>query len=102
MAAAEINLQNQQLSLRGVLDYRTAPALLRQGKALIASAEGATLEINCTEVSKSSSVGLALVLAFMREGLRGNKQLSIVGLPKDMQQIAEVCQVSPLLAATTK
>lgn len=102
MAAAEINLQNQQLSLRGVLDYRTAPALLRQGKALIASAEGATLKINCTEVSKSSSVGLALVLAFMREGLRGNKQLSIVGLPKDMQQIAEVCQLSPLLAATTK
>jgi len=47
-------------------------------------------------------VGLALVLAFMREGLRGNKQLSIVGLPKDMQQIAEVCQLSPLLAATTK
>ena len=100
MPAAEIILQNQQLSLRGVLDYRTAPALLKQGKSLINSAVSSEIEIDCAAVTKSSSVGLALVLAFMREGIRLNKQMSVVGLPEDMQQIAEVCQLSPVLAPT--
>ena len=99
MATAEINLQNQQLSLRGVLDYRTAPQLLTEGKALIAASSAPQLEINCAAVSKSSSVGLALVLAFMREGLRLNKQVSVTHLPEDMQQIAEVCQLTPVLTA---
>ena len=55
-----------ELLLSGVLDYRTGPALRKQGQALIKSVSGAEVVIDCSAVQKSSSVGLSLLLCFMR------------------------------------
>ena len=85
------------LSLVGVLDYRSGPALREQGRKLISGGAQASLLLDCSGVSKSSSVGLALVLAFMRDARGVGKQLALRNLPEDMREIAQVSGLGDLL-----
>ena len=50
-----------ELYLSGVLDFRTGPALRKQGQALIKACTAPALILDCSAVEKSSSVGLALL-----------------------------------------
>ncbi|WP_312290384.1 STAS domain-containing protein [Stutzerimonas nitrititolerans] len=79
-----------ELRMLGVLDYRSAPALRRTGQALIREDQGAGLRIDCAGVEKSSSVGLSLLLCFVRDAKNLGRDVSIANLPQDMQQIARV------------
>ena len=87
-----------ELFLSGVLDYRTGPDLRKQGQALIKASEAPALVVDCSAVEKSSSVGLALLLAFMRDAAQDGKSLSIRAMPLDMREIAEVSELTELLA----
>ncbi len=86
------------LSLAGTLDYSTGAALRQEGKALIASAGAAPLILDCSAVEHSSSVGVSLLLCFLRDAQAAGKPMAIRGMPADMQQIAQVNGVSVLLA----
>ncbi|MBD8491878.1 STAS domain-containing protein [Pseudomonas syringae] len=86
-----------ELRLVGVLDYLTGPQLRKQGAALIRSSALDSLVIDCSGVEKSSSVGLALLLAFIRDAHEAGKSVSVHSLPEDMRKIAEVSGVSELL-----
>ena len=86
-----------QLLLTGVLDFRTGPALREQGRTLIRASRAATLCLDLTAVEKSSSVGLALLLAYLRDAEAAGKTLRVRALPADMRQIAEVCELLELL-----
>jgi phospholipid transport system transporter-binding protein len=86
-----------ELMLTGVIDYRTGPALREQGAALIKASVAAGLTLDCSGVQKSSSVGLALILAFMRDAQALNKSLTVQALPEDMQEIAQVSGLTELL-----
>ena len=85
------------LRLVGVLDYRSGPALREQGRKLISGCAQSGLLLDCAGVSKSSSVGLALVLAFMRDARGVGKQLVLRNLPEDMREIAQVSGLGDLL-----
>ncbi|MFJ3368727.1 lipid asymmetry maintenance protein MlaB [Pseudomonas sp. NPDC086251] len=87
-----------ELMLSGMLDYRTGPGLRKQGQALINSSKAATLVVDCTAVLKSSSVGLSLLLCFMRDAEAAGKAWSIRGMPEDMREIAQVSELTELLA----
>lgn len=86
------------LRLAGVLDYRSGPALRKQGKALIAASREQRLVLDCSAVSKSSSVGLSLLLAFMRDAQAVGKAWEVRGMPADMREIAEVYDLDEVLA----
>lgn len=86
-----------ELMLSGVIDYRTGPALREQGAALIKASNAAGLTLDCSGVQKSSSVGLALILAFMRDAQASGKALTVRALPEDMQEIAQVSGLTELL-----
>ncbi|WP_095107841.1 lipid asymmetry maintenance protein MlaB [Pseudomonas sp. Irchel 3E20] len=86
-----------ELLLSGVLDYRSGPGLRKQGQALIKSSTATALVVDCSAVVKSSSVGLSLLLAFMRDAQAAGKPLSIRALPEDMQEIAQVSGLTELL-----
>lgn len=86
-----------QLQLVGVLDYSTGPQLREQGARLIASSSAARLSLDCNAVEKSSSVGLALLLAFMCDARKAGRELTISGLPDDMREIAQVSGLLELL-----
>lgn len=79
-----------ELLLSGVLDHRTGPALREAGRQLIQNSPAASLVLDCSAVEKSSSVGLSLLLAFLRDARAAGKSLSTRGLPGDMQEIARV------------
>ncbi|WP_060482216.1 lipid asymmetry maintenance protein MlaB [Pseudomonas sp. NBRC 111119] len=84
--------------LAGVLDYRSGPALRKQGKALIAGSEGVDVVIDCSAVQRSTSVGLSLLLAFMRDAGAAGKRCQVRGMPDDMREIAEVYDLDEVLA----
>ncbi|KPB73089.1 lipid asymmetry maintenance protein MlaB [Pseudomonas cannabina] len=86
-----------ELKLIGVLDFRSGPQLRKQGAALIKSGDLTELTLDCSEVEKSSSVGLALVLAFMRDARDAGKSLTVRSLPHDMREIARVSGLTELL-----
>ncbi|MNJ61638.1 hypothetical protein D3C77_574390 [compost metagenome] len=86
-----------ELLLAGVLDADSGPALRQQGLALIKRTSATALTVDCAGVEKSSSVGLALLLAFMRDAAQHGKALRVRALPDDMRQIAEVCELLELL-----
>ena len=85
------------LALAGVLDAVSGPGLREQGRALIGAAQKAELVLDCAEVEKSSSVGLSLLLAYLRDAKASGKQLKIRALPQDMRQIAQVCGLLEML-----
>lgn len=85
------------LQLAGVLDCSTGPKLREQGARLIAASSAARLALDCSAVEKSSSVGLALLLAFIRDARKAGRELSISALPADMRDIAQVSGLLELL-----
>ena len=97
MTDARIEGEAGELRLFGVLDHRTGPALRETGRALIRKAERTSLHIDCAGVEKSSSVGLSLLLSFMRDAKKQGCDVSISGLPRDMQQIAKVSGLQDVL-----
>lgn len=89
-----------EIELVGVLDYRTGPAMRKQGAALIKSSPAAAVVLDCSAVEKSSSVGLALLLAFMRDAGELGKAVSVRALPLDMSEIAKVSGLEAILQHT--
>lgn len=85
------------MHLSGVLDHSNGAPLREQGQALIRNSNANTLELNCAGVEKSSSVGLALLLAFMRDGQGAGKTVTLSQLPDDMRKIAQVCGLTEIL-----
>lgn len=85
------------LALDGVLDYSSGPFLREQGKVLIGTAQAKELVIDCARVAKSTSVGLSLLLAFMRDAKAVGKRLKVRAMPQDMYQIAQVCGLLELI-----
>ncbi len=86
-----------ELLLSGVLDYRNGPALREAGRRLIESSIADELMLDCSAVKKSSSVGLSLLLAYLRDARRAGKRLTLCGLPQDMREIANVSGLHELL-----
>lgn len=86
------------LSLSGEINYRNGPALRQSGLALIRKASTEVpLVVDCGGVDKSSSVGIALLLSFMRDAKARGISLSITNLPEDMRHIAEVSSLLDIL-----
>lgn len=88
--AAIVEQSSGLFQLSGVLDYRSGPLLREQGGRLIAASQATGCVIDCAAVDKSSSVGLSLLLAFMRDAQVAGKRLVVRGLPEDMREIAGV------------
>ncbi|MFP6849861.1 MAG: STAS domain-containing protein [Pseudomonas sp.] len=85
------------LQLFGVLDYQNAPALREQGARLLKASQPDVCVIDCAGVERSSSVGVSLLLAFMRDTSAAGKTLAVRNLPKDMREIAKVCGLLEIL-----
>lgn len=100
MSEADVSMAEPGvLRLAGVLDYRSGPALRKQGKGLIAACREQRLVLDCSGVVKSSSVGLSLLLAFIRDAQGAGKVCEVRGMPDDMREIAEVYDLDEVLAS---
>jgi phospholipid transport system transporter-binding protein len=86
-----------ELRLVGVLDFSTGPQLREAGGQLIQASSAGSVVLDCSAVEKTSSVGLALLLAFMRDAQAAGKAVKVRRMPEDMRQIAEVSGLTELL-----
>ena len=94
-ASAILQEDNTVLALTGELSFTTAPDLLDSQQDLFNRRD--QLIIDCQQVSRSDSAGLALLIEWLRQAKRYNCQLSFRNLPQQLLDIARVSGVESLL-----
>lgn len=97
MSQASIAQVPAGLSLSGALNSQTGPTLREEGRRLLSALPARHVVVDCAAVSHANSVGLSLLLAFMRDAKVLGKTLTIQNLPQELRQIAQVSGVLALL-----
>lgn len=97
MAAATLSIAADTLALAGVLDFESVPALDAQGREWLAGAAPAQCSVDLSGIGYSSSVGIALLLGWLRFASAQHKRLSIRGVPDDLRALARVGGLEDLL-----
>lgn len=86
-----------ELLLSGELDYRSGKYLYDLGKTIIYNSSANAFTLDCTGVTRTSSVGVSLVLSLIRDAKRVNKTLTIKNLTDDLDAIAKFSGVTEIL-----
>jgi phospholipid transport system transporter-binding protein len=82
-----------QAQLSGQLDRLAGKALLEQGRRLIAKS-GNNWQVDLAEVTHSSSVGIALLLDWLRYGQRKKVSIEFLNVPQKMRDVIEFSGLS--------
>jgi len=82
--------------LRGELDFASVPALARRGRELFV--DGGEVRVSLDGVERADSAGLALLVEWLREARRRQRQIRFTGVPAQMLSLARVSGVDELLA----
>lgn len=90
-----------ELLLSGVLDYSTGKQLYMMGNSIISHCSANELILDGTGITRTSSVGLSLVLSLIRDAERVGKKLIIRSLPVELQEIAKFSGVLDILPLAT-
>jgi phospholipid transport system transporter-binding protein len=75
----------------GVLNFDTVPAMMKNAKRLLSSAESATIDFS--QVESCNSAGLAVVLEMARIMRQQNKSICFVSLPEQIRTFARAYSV---------
>lgn len=91
-----IQRDQQKYSITGVIDFSTVPVLVRKTAEICKSAgrsvkgsSPAALEIDLSEVTKSNSAALALILEIAKDAQANNITLHFQNLPESLHSIAK-------------
>lgn len=95
MTLASLTLQDHCVSVRGVLSFATVAALRNAGEKILAKKD--ILEFNFTDVSRSDSAGLALLIAWSRSAKKNKKTITFTHLPKQLFDIARISGLDKIL-----
>jgi phospholipid transport system transporter-binding protein len=86
----------QQMTLEGVLNQHTVAALRIRYASLIAGADS-QFSVDLSGVSRSTSVGLSLLLCYMRKAKKCNKVMVFVSIPDALFEMARVSGLDDVL-----
>ena len=89
-AVATLTTAEATLTLAGTLDFDSVLSLQQQGAQWIKDTAPAQFTLDLAAVSYSSSVGLALLLDWLRAAQRSGKQLRVSHMPADMLALVRV------------
>jgi len=82
--------------VRGELTLETVPTLCR--RPLFGEwARGSTVTVDLSGVTRSDSVGLALLIEWLRLARQRDVTLKLAGLPEQMREIARISDLLPIL-----
>lgn len=87
-SAKLIAITPQQAQLSGRLDRLTGKGLIEQGRRLIAKSDS-QWSVDLSEVNHSSSVGIALLLDWLRYGKQKNISVEFLNVPQKMHDVIE-------------
>lgn len=88
MNAKLIAVSSDKAQLSGQLDRLAGKELLEQGRRLIAKSSG-EWQVDLADVNHSSSVGIALLMDWLRYGKRKNKAVEFQNVPQKMRDVIE-------------
>ena len=92
-----IKRDGERMLVSGALTLANVAAVLREGSAVIG--EGVRT-VDLAEVGELDSSALALMLAWMREAKRQNRELQFANVPQGLTTIARLYGVADLLPAS--
>ena len=92
-----IRREGDRMLVSGTLTLASVAAALGEGNAAIA---GGARSVDLGEVGELDSSALALLLAWLREAKRNNRNLEFTNLPQGLTTIARLYGVAELLPAT--
>lgn len=91
-----IRREGERMVVSGALTLANVAAVLREGNAVIG--EGVRI-VDLGEVGELDSSALALLLAWLREAKRQDRELAVANLPQGLTTIARLYGVAELLSA---
>lgn len=99
MSGAELAIDGGVASIAGVLDFVSVPVIDDKGLQWLADSAPAQCQLDLTAVTYSSSIGIALLLGWLRVAQKAGKVLTVKNMPVDMLALASVSGVDTLLSA---
>lgn len=98
MTRAALAISGSTLSISGVLDFESVFDIDAQGAQWLSDVAPEQCELDLAAVTYSSSVGIALVLGWMRAAQHAGRKLAIKNIPADMLALAHVGGLESVLA----
>lgn len=95
MNTCKIEKNNDSFKVYGVINFDTATHLCKQG--LMMFAEFSKLQFDFAGVAHIDSSAMALLLSWIRHAKQQQKSLQFVNLPGQLLEIANLCEVMPIL-----
>ncbi|MCB1825317.1 MAG: STAS domain-containing protein [Candidatus Competibacteraceae bacterium] len=95
MAPARVSRDGDILRVQGELNFDSVAALWETTEALFA--DTSLLRIDLSGVSRSNSAGVALLVQWLRQARRRQRELLFVDIPAQMRAIIRVADLETLL-----
>ncbi len=81
--------------LSGTLTFKTVPVIWRQGLDLFS--EAPSLMLDLSDIERSDSAGVALLVEWMRFARSHNKPISYINMPQQMLAIVRASSLDTIL-----
>lgn len=98
MTRAALAMSGDTLSVSGELDFESVLEIDAAGQQWLTDVAPAQCQLDLAAVSYASSVGIALVLGWMRAAQRAGRTLTLKNTPADMLALAHVSGLESLLS----
>jgi ABC-type transporter Mla MlaB component len=95
MNSYEIEQVQDHFNILGKLNYENIVSLYREGKMLLDCSEQICFDL--AKLSPIDSSVIALLLSWLRYAKKNKKSFTFKNLPPQLIEIANVCEVMPLL-----
>lgn len=86
-----------ELKLAGQVDYRNGKYLSELGQSIITQSKATTFTLDCSGVTRTSSVGVSLILSLIRDANQTGRTLLIKTLTTDLEEIAKFSDLKEVL-----
>ena len=83
--------------LKGRLSFKSVPVLWNQQKVSLFADDVAVLDIDLSQLERSDSSGLALLVEWYREAEQDGRKITFFNLPSQMYEIACISGLNEIL-----
>jgi ABC-type transporter Mla MlaB component len=97
MAHIELSPEGSTLKVSGDLTFMTAVPMRRLGERCIAESNHQTVQCDFSLVQRCESVGLLLMIAWVRYAKQRHKKIIWLNIPDALFRMSEVCGLRFLL-----
>ena len=102
-AAAQLEkISSGHYILKGQLDFKSVPELWKENKISLFTDETDILNIDLSQLERSDSSGLALLVEWYREAEQQSKTITFFNLPAQMYEIACISGLNEILPLSVK